>query len=430
MFLLIFTTLQIVQGCFERVQNAEAGMILLKEEPCRYCNNFSHYVQQIKSSLPEGGIICSKESRVLPISFPRRPNYAVPNFLFFRKGELFQVTTENFTLHSISQTMNKLLNPPVHFIDDSNVSSPIFYQTEKTVIFYGEDEDFEQFYRASIHFRNYPITFLMGHGEYSAKLIDNYRKRTINYRGYPESIIDWVSKVSDITPPFPVYSSNSSLFLFATYGPSQPETEELFNKLSYLINENFILGYANWDRDRDFLQKCRVTPNKQGTYLAITPDGRCYPFVDDDVATPELISFFLSKVYNGQFDSPKKILNAESSIGRVLPLDSNLIRTKIPSNKCTVLHITNSFSFSHKYSTKIFAQIAPQFAQKNLAFYEIDTRFNSLPAYVPNNDGFPMVAMWKPNDEKPSIFRDIMTKGTLANWIFAVANLNCNITIM
>lgn len=429
MMLLIFSIIQAKLSCIERVRQADAGMIFLTADSCRHCNLVSSIIKNVRPNLPNGSVICSKNKQNFNNFLIRKPNFDIPNFALYRKGEFIQISTENFTSQSIDKTIHDLLYPPVNFIDDSNESLSQFYKTEKTIIFHGEEEDFEEFYRVAIYFRNYPITFLVGYGNYSAIMIDNYRKRQINYRGYPEQLIEWVSKVSDITPPFPCLGLNNTVFLYVTYGSVPQETEVMFNQLSYRINEHIALGYANWDRDRSQLRQCNISPS-EGTYVAITPDGKCFPFVDDDVATPELISFFLSKVVQGYYSKPHLNSSTTMNFGRVVPLNAELIAKKIPSHKCAVLYISNSLSFSHMYVSKVYAKVARKFTQKNLAFYELDTQYNWAPSYIPNNDGFPMVAMWRPKDQRPYIFREVFTSDKLTNWVLAKALSFCNLTMI
>ncbi|KAK8835579.1 hypothetical protein M9Y10_042465 [Tritrichomonas musculus] len=427
--ILLFLILQTKLSCIERVHNSDAGMIFLTADSCRHCNYVSTLIQNIRPTLPKGSVICSKNKQNFNNFLSRKPNFDVPNFALYRKGEFIQISTENFTAQSITKTINDLLHPPVNFIDESNISLSQFYKTEKTIIFHGEEEDMEEFYRVSIYFRNYPITFLVGYGNYSAIMIDNFRKRQINYRGYPEQLVEWVSKVSDITPPYPTLGINNTAFLYLTYGAVPQETEILFNQLSYKIGEHVALGYANWDRDRLQIKPCKMSP-AEGTYVAITPDGICYPFVDDDVATPELISFFMSKVVQGYYKRPTKNSSTTINFGRVVPLNAGMITKKIPSHKCAVLHISNSLSYSHMDVSKIYAKVARKFTQKSLAFYELDTQYNWAPSYVPNNDGFPMIAMWRPNDQRPYIFKEVLTSATLTNWVLAKALSFCNLTMI
>ncbi|OHT03903.1 hypothetical protein TRFO_28748 [Tritrichomonas foetus] len=430
MFFSSFFVLSFSYGCIDRVKEAKAGMILLTSERCTNCNRISRIIADMKPILPKGSKICTEMHHHFFESYKsimkRKPNYDVPNFALFRKGKFVSIASDTLNEKTISHTMNALLHPPVHFVDDSNISNAKFYRTEKTIIF-KSFEDFEPFYQVAIHFRNYPFTFLVGEGEFSATMVDNLRKRTINYRGYPESLIEWVAKVTDITPPLPFTAKNNSMLLYTTYGAVPQEIEEIYDKLSYLIGDHISLGYANWDRDHLMLKNCSVSP-ADGTFVAFS-NGICYPFVDEDVITPELLAFFLSKVVQGFYLNPRPCAPTARNFGRVVPLDARTIEKKIPSHKCAVLHLSNSESLSHNSVSQIYAKVARKFTQKNLAFYELDTHLNWAPSYVPNNDRFPLIAMWRPNDRRPMIFRDVLTNGSLANWVLAKAISSCNLTI-
>ena len=420
--------LQISKTCIEKVKEREAGMVLITTNDCNNCQKMSNLVSKMKKLIPKEGKICSQDGRHFEKILQRKPNFDVANFALYRKGEFLSIITDNLTEDTISQTMKTLLNPPIYKVDENTINRSIFYQKNKTVVFRNNEED-NEFYKVAILFRDYPITFLLAEGEFGATMIDNVKKRTIHYRGYPESLVEWVAKTADITPPLPYFSPNNTLLVYATYGSVPKETDNIFDSLSYQLVGHVSLGYANWDRDKYLLRNCKISPNN-GTYLGINPNGVCYPFVDDDVVTPELLNFFIRNVRIGYYDYPSPSSQPIYSFGRVVPLNATSILYKIPSHKCTVLHYSNSKSLSHDEVSRAYARVARKFSQPNLTFYELDAYYNWAPPYVPKNDGFPLIAMWGPHDWRPYIFREILSNGTLANWVLAKANSVCNITIM
>ena len=428
--MLLLALLALFEGdpCLQAVKKHKAAIVLLESRFCTGCLQVKRMLRDLKSEFPEGTTTCCANLVKFQESLKRKPDREVPNYALFRNGKLITVVAEEMTNESLLRTLRVLRDPPIERIQEgTEIESD---RVLKTVVFRGDEED-EQFAEAAILFRNYPVRFLWERGEFGVSVLDNVKKRTTIWRGYPESIVEWIEKLVNLTRPMPFHRNNSALFLAVGFGVTSPDTDDFFDYLSDgNIPESVVLGYANWDRDAEMLKNCSISPNER-TFVLIKPNGMCYPFVDDDVVSSELLKIFIHSVMRGMYDKRAPVSGTEKRYGLVSPLNGASIADTIPNPKiCTMLHIYSESSLSTPKMQQMYATLARRFSQKNFRFYEMDTRMNWRPTWIPNNDGFPMLATWAPGDRRPNIYRGIMTLESLTKWIHATAYQTCNLTMI
>lgn len=414
--------------CLAAVKKYKAAIVLLESKFCTGCLQVKRLLRDLKSEFPDNTTTCSASLLKFETNLKRKPDREVPNFALFRNGRLITVATENVTNESLLHTLKVLRDPPIDkYEGDPDTDNKDIL---RTVIFRGEEDD-EQFAKTAILFRNYPVRFLREPGEFGVSVYDNLKKRVTIWRGYPESIVEWVEKVVNLTRPIPFHRKHSILFLAVGYGATSPDTDTYFDYLSDgNLPDGVVLGYANWDRDASLLKNCSISPNDR-TFVVVKPNGVCYPFVDDDVISCELLKLFLHTVVHGGYDNRKPVNSMERRYGMVTPLNGSKIADVIPSPSiCTILHLYTETSISTPKMQQMYATLARRFSQKNFRFYEMDSRTNWRPTWVPNNDGFSMLATWAPGDRRPNIFRGIMTLESLTKWIHATAYQTCNLTMI
>lgn len=402
-------------------------MVLLLSSSCTGCAQAKKLIRTLKPVMPPGIKILSTDLISFQRQLNRKPNKRVPNYAIFRKGKLISVEAANYTYQTFLETIYNIANPRIETISNTSViDDPQF---ENTVIFSGSEID-EQFIETAIHFRDSKIKFMFHTGEFGVSIHQQAMNKTTFWRGYPESIVEWIEKVIGFTKPIPFHLGNSSIFFAVTRGATDPEIETYFD---YLSNDNIpdgvVLANGNWERDKSLLADCQISPNER-SFVLVKPDGRCYPFVDDDVVSCELLKIFISRVMYNWYDQTAPVTPADKKFGMVSPLKGDNIAKMIPNARgCTMLHLYNDASQSTDEMQLLFARIARRFAQRNFKFYEFEIRRNCRPSWIPDSDGFSMFAAWPPGDRRPVIYRSHMTTEAVTKWTHSIARELCNVTI-
>lgn len=419
-----------MQNHLHSIKRSLASIVLITTPKCAQCEKIKENTKDIDNKLPNN----TSFHVMSMIKWNRKMKnklYAdVPYFGLFYEGELIKIISKMMNERKILKLMDIILNPKISMLN-TNLVHP-FLEANRNVILLESTYRHYNFNIAAIYFFDYPnISFAWMLGNNSKISFLDYKSQRVEiFYENDNKLIDWIKNVTDQTPPLNLHFGSSGMLLSVVYGRELKETNALFGKLAIKVGSLLTFGYANWIRDASYISDCQISPNNR-TYVILNDKLQCYPFVDDDVISFDLVWFWVSKKINGNYDRRSPLQDIPVTHGAIIPLNAENIRNKIPGKRaCTVLHMSNSNSIDHPNVSGALAKSARNFMINNkIVFYEINPQYNACPSYLPNNDGFPMIVMYAPQDHRPHIFSAVFSPQALHNWIIETAQNVCNISI-
>lgn len=412
--------------CLVEATKSTAAVVLICSKDFDYCAKMKKMMKKIQLKAPSDTLLCSISKVKWNTFLQQKLNREIPYFALFRKGKLIDLVTFNVTEKAVMSTLNSLRDPPV--IVYNKTIDPSKLDKNKMVISLSSNQVYEPFYTAAFKFRNSFLTFIHQPGDnISIKFYNRVKNKTITFNKNEQQLMSWIKTCSQAIPPFPYIPKNISAFIAIVKSGESDEINDLFGNLDKNIQEPVVFGYANWKRDYSKIANCRLKPNSV-SFVLINED--CYPFLDDDVMTPELIKEFIIKTIKKSKQNEKnkkESISYYDSESGVYTINSTMFMNLIPGNNCKFVHLSNKQSLSNNISYDNFKKASYYFSkanQKYMNFYQFDYSSNWVPPYLPNPDGFPMIVLYYPNNTRPTIYRNLHKKTNIQNWFINVTSNN------
>ena len=412
MFYFLFS--KFINCCLTDISRSLSGIILLKNKFCLKCNKTEILISNL--NLSKNTIFCSMSFK----KWKKLMNYGEisknPQISYFRNGVFLGIYNRKMSIKYLNKLINDLINPPIINIDE-NYSKLISFKSENINILFSSKLPIpELFNQISLKYRDYGLNFYHKIGKYGIQLINNFEKKAYNYLN-TINLDEWIKKNSNFYFPIPYLSKNSSNLIAILNNYINFETLNLFslmkNEFNYLINFNF----AHWNRDKNILLNCQLSHNNL-TFIFLKNNNfppKCNIYSDIDVLSLESLQFFVRYNIRGKFDNIDKEGISGFFKDNIQHLNSTEFLLNIPNNNYSIVFFDNPNSFSRSIVNLNFLNLSKNFL--NLKFFQINIEENWLPSYVPNNDNFPLIVLYKPNDKRPFIFQKPFNLINLINWI-------------
>lgn len=172
----------------------------------------------------------------------------------------------------------------------------------------------------------------------------------------------------------------------------------------------------SWENATDLLSPCMIEEDELTFVLhnfGTRKIENCFVFQDMDVFSPELLLFFVRSRMAEVHSKQARRSPSPKSEG-VKKLGVLQFQERVPDQRfLTVVFFTGQSSISKSQARLIFRMVASDFADDNVVFYESGPTIGNHPSF----DGFPLIAMYRPNNSQPLIFRQTLTREKLTSWI-------------
>lgn len=197
------------------------------------------------------------------------------------------------------------------------------------------------------------------------------------------------------------------------------EYKEDFNEYISQITEKFKsveTDIVSWDDFEPYRELAQVSKAETSYFLlhVTNTTERVWMYPDEDVVSKDSILFFISSGIQHEFSFLKS--ETDNVPGSLVKKTYNITRD-IPSEDCSVLFAHNYHSWSNPQVELVFYEVARKLKRDNVKFFTSLQNANLFPWYIPNFDGFPSIALWKPYDFRPFKYSNKIDAKTIMKWI-------------
>jgi hypothetical protein len=355
------------------------------------------------------------------------------HIVLMRNGRILVWCARENNAFDLSQTINSALYSHVDLLSPSSLvqytlsAGPVFILANSSL-----DGPYED---AAFRFRNTKARFgFIKREALSLTFIDNRNDRFREWDG-TVPMMQWIlscktncDKLKSQSVKGPDAGDDAEYSLIAVTDYLEDVAEKMFADLSGTFSFGTPIKFRilTWAKALQLQNLCMISPRSISYVIVHNPPhakAQCYPFQDGDVASVQLMAFFVTRAVSGQYRTYRETEKYGRAGKGVWTIGGLNYETYIPDSKVpVVVHFENRNSISNLEARLIFDNLAEEIGGKGIVFYRIEQ--GKWTVNAPSADGFPLFVLYQPGDKQPFIFGDVLTPQSFRDWVTDFVDLN------